>query len=314
MYITSLVDSNNTLLNSLLAHYSTKDSLSLTLVRDPKEAEFIILADTAYFGWSHLVASAERWSAFDGKYTLMINSTDWPYPVFDGFYPSLTKRCPGAFSWGYYLERPAVFGEKEETHQPKYLYSFVGRARTHHVRQKLLQLDRDDCPCIDIDNLPKRFDKFDYYRNYNNILFNSKFVLCPRGFGASSIRLFEVMRAGRVPVIVSNKWISPPVGDWNTFAIKVNEEDIECIPELLRFHEGDAYQRGIVAKQTYDKYFNTDVYLEAIVDFYSNQAQQFSINTLIKRAVLRSRVREVRGFLELGRRTRLVAARPPWRR
>ena len=35
------------------------------------------------------------------------------------------------------------------------------------------------------------------------MLRQSKFVICPRGVGTSSIRLFECLRAGRVPIIVA---------------------------------------------------------------------------------------------------------------
>ncbi len=38
----------------------------------------------------------------------------------------------------------------------------------------------------------------------------------PRGIGASSVRIFEAMRAGRAPVIISDDWIVPPVGDWGS--------------------------------------------------------------------------------------------------
>ena len=299
IYITSLIDTNNNLLKNLVTNYSAKAGTSLRLVDNPSDAEFIILADTGYIGWSHLAASIGQWSAFGGKYVLMINSTDWPYPVFDGFYPSLTRHCFGAFSWGYYPESTPICVERGQPYELKYLYSFVGRARTHSIRQKLLALDSAECPCIDIENIPERLRNFDYHSSYNEIIYNSHFVLCPRGFGASSIRLFEVMRAGRVPVIISDKWIAPPLGDWNSFVIKINEDDILCIPKLLNYHKREAEDRGRLAKHTYDKYFSSDVYLETIIDFYSERARLFSFNTLIGRAIVRSGIRELRSFVKL---------------
>jgi hypothetical protein len=276
IYITSLIDTDNTLLKSLAANYSVKSSPSLSLVGDPSDAEFIILADTGYFGWSDLVASIDRCNMFDGKYVLTINNSDWPYPVFDGFYPSLTRHWPGAFSWGFYLDPTTICIEKRQMYQRKFLYSFVGRARTHRIRQKLLALDTPDCPCIDIDNIPERLDKFDYYRSYNDLMYNSDFVLCPRGFGASSIRLFEVMRAGRAPVIISDKWIAPPLVDWDSFAIQIKENDILSIPNVLEYHKDEADARGKLAKQAYDKYFSSDVYVETIIDMYLERPRLFS--------------------------------------
>jgi hypothetical protein len=302
MYITSLIDTNNTLLKSLVENYSAKPSPSLSLVGDPRDAEFIILADTGYFGWSDLVASIDRYSAFEGKYVLTINNSDWPYPVFDGFYPSLTRHWPGAFSWGFYLDPTTIRIENGQIYQRKFLYSFVGRARTHRVRQKLLALDTPDCPCIDIDNIPERLGNFDYHRTYNDLMYNSDFVLCPRGFGASSIRLFEVMRAGKAPVIISDQWIAPPLVDWDSFAIQIKESDILSIPNVLEYHKDECDARGKLAKQAYNKYFSADVYLETIIDMYLEEPRFFSRSTLIRRVFVRSDIREFRSLVNLGNR------------
>jgi hypothetical protein len=300
VYITSLVDVNNSLLKSLLENYSKKEDSSIALVEDPKGANFIVLAETGYLGWPHLATTYKFCNNLKDKYVLMINNTDWPYPVLDGFYPSLTTRCSGAFSWGYYLEQSSRFYiERSQTYRPKYLYSFVGRVSTHGVRQKLMALDRVGCPCVDVDNISdRRFGNFEYHKTYYDIIHDSYFVLCPRGFGASSIRLFEVMRAGRVPVIISDKWIAPPVGDWNSFSIKIEENDILYIPAILRKYEHKADELGKLAKQTYNKYFRSDIYLESIIDFYSKRARRLSRNTLVRRAFLHSSIRELRSIVK----------------
>jgi hypothetical protein len=302
MYITSLIDTGNQLLKDLVANYSIKSSPSLTLVGDPSDAELILLADTGYFGWSDLVASIDRCSVFDGKYVLTINNSDWPYPVFDGFYPSLTRHWPGAFSWAFYLDPTSIYIERGQMYQRKFLYSFVGRARTHRIRRQLLALDTVDCPCIDIDDIPQRLVNFDYYNSYNRFIYNSHFVLCPRGFGASSIRLFEVMRAGRAPVIISNKWIAPPLVDWSSFAIRINEDDILSIPNVLARHKDEAEERGRLAKQEYDRYFCSDVYLETIINMYLGSARLFSRDALVGRGIVRSGIRELRSFVNFGNR------------
>jgi Exostosin family len=294
--LTSLVDTNNTLLNGLRQNCSSNSrGARLTLVDEPKDAQVVILADTGYFGWRHVCSAFRYCGDFKDKYVLAINNTDWPYPVFDGFYPSITRRCRGAFSWGYYLEQKPI--QETRQYRQKYLYSFVGRACTHKVRQQLLELDGIKSPCIDIDNIPKRMDKFDYSATYNEILNESEFVLCPRGFGASSFRLFEVMRAGRVPIIISDKWIAPPLGDWNSFSIRVNESNVSDIPRLVHNNRCMAKERGNRAKECYERYFGSQVYLETIIRFYMLRAQLFSWKTLIARSVLRSRTREMRQVL-----------------
>jgi hypothetical protein len=72
--------------------------------------------------------------------------------------------------------------------------------------------------------------KVDYAEN----LRLSKFVLCPRGNGVGSVRLFEVMRARRVPVIVSDNYVMPSGIDWASCSVVVRERDIVSLPEIIR--------------------------------------------------------------------------------
>ena len=104
--------------------------------------------------------------------------------------------------------------------QPKeYLFSFIGR-RSHPVRKKLF---RASWPCKEVfiadttgqyEHFKNQYQNKDQLQNrqamqarYWEIMARSKFVLCPRGAGASSIRLFEAMQAGVAPVISSDDWI-----------------------------------------------------------------------------------------------------------
>ena len=43
---------------------------------------------------------------------------------------------------------------------------------------------------------------------FREVLEASKFVLCPRGQGTSSIRLYETLASGRVPVIIADDWVA----------------------------------------------------------------------------------------------------------
>lgn len=59
------------------------------------------------------------------------------------------------------------------------------------------------------------------WRRYLESLNDSKFVLCPRGFGTSLWILFEVMKAGRAPVVLSDRWTRPKGPDWDAFSITI---------------------------------------------------------------------------------------------
>lgn len=88
--------------------------------------------------------------------------------------------------------KPSFDGIKKDI-----LCSFVGRI-TDPVRQQLVDWgkDRKDCYITTINH---------NLESYCNILARSKFVLCPRGYGASSFRTGESLQYGAMPFLFGNK-------------------------------------------------------------------------------------------------------------
>jgi hypothetical protein len=72
----------------------------------------------------------------------------------------------------------------------------------------------------------------------------SKFVLCPRGLGTSSNRLYEVMQLGRVPVILADDWDPPRDLPWAEFSIRVAESDVPELRNILEPSESRAAAMG----------------------------------------------------------------------
>jgi hypothetical protein len=86
----------------------------------------------------------------------------------------------------------------------------------------------------------------------------SKFALCPRGAGVSSIRLFEAMSIGVAPIIVADGWV-PPVGPrWDRFALFVPERDVRHLAAIVRTHETEWEERGRLAYAAYNDYFRPE--------------------------------------------------------
>jgi hypothetical protein len=96
----------------------------------------------------------------------------------------------------------------------------------------------------------------------------------------------------------------PPLVDLDSFAIQIKESDILSIPSVLEYHKDECDARGKLAKQAYNKYFSSDVYLETIIDMYLEEPRLFSRSTLIRRAFVRSDIREFRSLVNLGNRIR----------
>jgi hypothetical protein len=154
-----------------------------------------------------------------------------------------------------YVKGPALNADK------KFLFSFVGAAYTHQLRKRMMNIKYERCYLSDThanswDLSPE--EKDEYAKNYARISFESKFILCPRGKSPNSYRLYESMKMGIVPVIISDEWV-PTVGpDWETFSIRILEKDIENIHQILEKREAEASKMGQLARQAWLDWFAKD--------------------------------------------------------
>jgi hypothetical protein len=90
----------------------------------------------------------------------------------------------------------------------KYDFSFIGAFKTHSLRSRLLDFHNNDNIIVedtDTWHFEKNIkDRNKFKQRYKDVLLNSKFALCPPGTGVSTIRLYEAMAAGSVPVIFNS--------------------------------------------------------------------------------------------------------------
>lgn len=72
---------------------------------------------------------------------------------------------------------------------------------------------------------------------YLNVLSDSVFALCPSGTGPNSIRLWEAIESGVIPVVISDRYLSPCRSDlWAEGVVTIAENELEVarIDEVLR--------------------------------------------------------------------------------
>ena len=74
---------------------------------------------------------------------------------------------------------------------------------------------------------------------YNALLSDSIFSLCPAGAGANTLRLWESLAVGSIPVLCGPQPMLPaggnlPAIDWDRIAVRVSDEQITVLPSLLR--------------------------------------------------------------------------------
>lgn len=250
------------------------------LVEDPDTADLIILTDLRDDHWWQGVRQHTLPARYPGK-CFAVSDADLPLPFLPGVYTSAHRGLPfsGRCRTGCYslyhtdFQNPFVQSyPRLAFEQPKrWLFSFSGRA-CHPVREALFAAysGRADCYVKDTSQFNvfshDKNGKADNQRAFVEVLEASKFALCPRGHGASSIRLFEAMRMGVAPVIISDGWIPPKGPDWSRFAIFVKEREVAELEEIVLQHEGHYRSMGRSAAEAYYRFFADDAYFNFVVD------------------------------------------------
>jgi hypothetical protein len=78
-------------------------------------------------------------------------------------------------------------------------------------------------------------------REYTRNIVESDYVLCARGGGNFSFRLYETLSLGRIPVFVDTDCVLPEEGDihWRDYVVWVKETELAQIGDkVLEFHAG----------------------------------------------------------------------------
>lgn len=79
----------------------------------------------------------------------------------------------------------------------------------------------------------------DYRLGYVRSLTGSDYVLCARGLGNYSLRLYECLCVGRIPVIVNTDMVFPleDLIDWRSVGVWIEESELPRLEEkILEFH------------------------------------------------------------------------------
>ncbi len=239
-----------------------------TLTDVPAEADVILFVDARHEhnDWQlkairrHPLVSRYREKAF------VYNEMDQPWCAMPGLYVSMPRQsfnwqrqraCCYANNVNHYVE------EINHDHsEPDILFSFVGR-RCHWTRDRILQMSHSRAYIEDTSDFNffgtsgEKFEK--QKQHYAAIVQRSKFVLCPRGAGPSSFRLFEIMAAGRVPVVLSDEWVAPSGPKWNDFMMWLPEARVDDLPAILESQEERYETMAVAARRAWEDWFAPDV-------------------------------------------------------
>ena len=246
------------------------------LTDDPAEADLLLFVESARDGGPagiHFegVRRDPLYRRFRDK-AFLYSALDWPVTWVPGIFPSVER----GWCWrsrarsGAYLGPANPHLERRpfppDSNPPHFLASFVGCTSHAYVRYRLVELQD---PAIRIaDNTAafigaleaNRSDDMDRLkREFVEITAASRFVLCPRGRGASSIRLFEAMQMGRAPVVLADAWVPPDGPDWDSFLVRIPEQEVGRLPTLLRELDPTAPARAETARREWEAWFSPEV-------------------------------------------------------
>jgi Exostosin family len=239
-----------------------------TVVSSPDDADLILFVEHstdagAYF--QHVRRHPVYRRLADRCY--LFCSTDRVIPFLPGVFASI-ERSWYRSSWtrsGPYLDlNPPADDERVPPPSAEYLFSFVGTPNSAPVRRAVVELRHPRALIRDTSAANRNALSRD---EYLQTVFGSSFVLCPRGGGSSSFRLFETMALGRAPVIISDEWVPPTGPDWGSFSFHVRESEVAGIPTLLQADEDRAALMGRRARDAFAAWFAPDVLFHRVVEW-----------------------------------------------
>lgn len=250
-----------------------KDSSNgIELCKDPESADRIMITDIFNYSQFDQIPEHPLLKQYPKK-TLIITESDQPIEIWPGLYTSGLRRHidkPTIHGWYYPYFRvrfpnPTLVTYKEtQPAEKKFLASFVGYP-SHIFRDKLAKYwAKAPDMHISVSRVYHHFAEDDKaaaekaQKDYLDTIRASRFSLCPRGRGPSSIRLFESMQLGVAPVIISDNWLPPSFIDWESCSLIVKENDIKDLRKILEERLDESEELGKNAQHIFKEYFTPE--------------------------------------------------------
>jgi hypothetical protein len=106
---------------------------------------------------------------------------------------------------------------------------------------------------------------------YNSMMKNCKFILCPKGNALNSTRFFESLCYGRIPVLISDDTRLPLETkiDYDRFILRIPESKIEKVEQhVIRYMQNhDLEKISKMCRNVWEKYFS-----EQSIEFFIVQS------------------------------------------
>ncbi len=107
---------------------------------------------------------------------------------------------------------------------------------------------------------------------YFDTVLNSCYTLCIRGNGNWSVRLWETLACGRIPIFVDTDCVLPEAGiDWKELCVWVDERELASLPErLVAFHAklspAEFVERQRLCRQLWTEQFSREGFMRHLTE------------------------------------------------
>jgi hypothetical protein len=249
-----------------------------SVTSDAEAADVILFVESYGAGWHF---ERVRRHSFTRRYRekcFIFCNNPFVIPFLPGIYTGIAKRWASRRTVsGFYVGTPvneSVTYEAPTADLP-YLFSFTGVINNAAVRGDIARIEHPRGAIRDtsadyarvLSRVMDASERQSYHHRFAEMIKASKFVLCPRGLSVSSVRVFETMKMGRVPVILSDEWVEPRGPVWERFSIRVRESDCGRLPAILEEREHEAIAMGQLARQQWVEWFADDMMFHRAVEW-----------------------------------------------
>jgi hypothetical protein len=282
-----------------------------SLCDDPEQADLILFLD-GHQHYRDLELNAIRQHPLVIRYrekAFVYSEVDQPWCAMPGLYVAMPKSSfdPQRQRACAYVNLPNSYVKPSAAPDAAnaLLFSFMGR-KGNRTRDRILRLKQPRAHIADTsaaDFFGSQTDEIEQQKQrYAEVMARSKFVLCPRGAGPSSFRIFETMAAGRVPVILSDQWVPPAGPDWENCAVFTPEKQVEELGMVLETQEERFPRMAAAARREWEEWFAPEALFhrmtEALKDIVEKRRKpESALCRKVTARYLRLRARAAKGQL-----------------
>jgi hypothetical protein len=247
----------------------TTSNQDVVVCDKPADADWILLTDFSVPEQFGLVRKHPTVIEFPRK-SIIVTECDQPVEILPGRYSSGLHSCsisPFVDGWYYpYLNerfpnQQILLSQDTSPVEKNHLAAFLGYP-SHIIRHRLATMFAH-YPDMDI-IVTKGYHHFEEnddldseaaQKLYVDALQKSHFSICPRGRGPSTMRLFDSMRFGVPPVIISDEWTQPSLVDWESCSLRIKEKHLGELHKILLQHKDSSREMGQNAKKIFQQHF-----------------------------------------------------------